>query len=102
MFRVEMDRHSNGIADFERVKRFVIADRLFCEESGELTPTFKAKRQAVAEAVAERHPAACPLARAAPARPARGERSGRLHFECVLNLAEAAAAEVGRPLVYLE
>jgi long-chain acyl-CoA synthetase len=37
------------LADFERVKRYVLLDAVLSIESGELTPSYKVKRKVVRE-----------------------------------------------------
>lgn len=49
LFREEIDRLSGSLADFERVKRFVLAPQPFTVEGGELTPTLKVRRRVVLE-----------------------------------------------------
>ena len=43
----EIDAHSTALADFERVKKFVLLNATFGVESGEMTPTLKIKRKVV-------------------------------------------------------
>jgi long-chain acyl-CoA synthetase len=49
----EVDRLSRELADFERVKRFVLLERDFSIDTGELTPTLKLKRRVIAEKYAD-------------------------------------------------
>lgn len=49
LFREEIERLSGDLADFERVRRFTLLAHDFSMERGELTPTLKIKRKAVAE-----------------------------------------------------
>jgi long-chain acyl-CoA synthetase len=49
LLKVEIDRHSGQLADFERIKRFTILDHEFSIDGGELTPTLKLKRRVIAE-----------------------------------------------------
>jgi len=49
LIRSEIKRLSDGLADFERVKRFALLKRAFTVEDGELTPTLKIRRRAVFE-----------------------------------------------------
>jgi len=49
LFKEEIDRNSIDLADFEKIKRFTLADRPFSIETGELTPTLKVKRKVIAE-----------------------------------------------------
>jgi long-chain acyl-CoA synthetase len=43
----EIDAHSGGLADFEKVKRFTLLPVTFSVDSGEMTPTLKIKRKVV-------------------------------------------------------
>ena len=52
--QAEVDRANAKLARVEQVKRFVIADRDLSQETGELTPTMKVKRNIVNERFAER------------------------------------------------
>jgi long-chain acyl-CoA synthetase len=45
----ELDRLSQELAPYERVKRFALLDKRFAIDSGEVTPTMKVKRRAIAE-----------------------------------------------------
>ncbi len=45
----EIDAVNKTLANFEMVKKFVILDRMFTIESGEMTPTLKVKRKVVKE-----------------------------------------------------
>ncbi|MCC6444632.1 MAG: long-chain fatty acid--CoA ligase [Armatimonadetes bacterium] len=49
LIKSEIDRFSDNLADFEKVKRFALLDRPFSEEGGELTPTLKIKRKFIQE-----------------------------------------------------
>jgi long-chain acyl-CoA synthetase len=49
LFKDEIEAHSTGLADFERVKKIVLIETPFSVEGGELTPTLKIKRRVVAE-----------------------------------------------------
>jgi long-chain acyl-CoA synthetase len=49
LFKDEIDRLSERLADFERVKRFTLLDHPFSIEGGELTPTLKVKRKFIAQ-----------------------------------------------------
>src|SRR5262249_29383315 len=49
LIKEEIDRHSAGLADFEKVKRFTLTDTPFTIEGGELTPTLKVKRKFIAQ-----------------------------------------------------
>ena len=44
LIRQEIDQLSGGLADFERIRVFLLLDREFTIESDELTPTMKVKR----------------------------------------------------------
>lgn len=48
-FRDEISKLTEHLADFEKVKKFHLLDEPFTVENGELTPTLKIKRQAVAK-----------------------------------------------------
>jgi len=49
LIKRELDRLSDGLADFERIKRFALVPNPFTIEGGELTPTLKVKRRIVAQ-----------------------------------------------------
>ena len=49
----EIDRLSEGLASFERVRKIAVLAAGFSIESGELTPTLKVKRRVVAERYAD-------------------------------------------------
>jgi long-chain acyl-CoA synthetase len=49
LIQVELDRINDRYASVEQVKRFVILERDFSQEGGELTPTMKVKRNVVNE-----------------------------------------------------
>lgn len=49
LFRGEIEKFSDGLADFERIKKFSLVPQPFSVEGGELTPTLKVKRRVVAE-----------------------------------------------------
>ncbi|HOJ21112.1 MAG TPA: long-chain fatty acid--CoA ligase, partial [Armatimonadota bacterium] len=49
LLRAEIDRLSDGLAEFERVKRFAVLDREFSIELGELTPSLKPRRGVILE-----------------------------------------------------
>jgi long-chain acyl-CoA synthetase len=49
LFKDEIEAHSTGLADFERIKKIVLIETPFSVEGGELTPTLKIKRRVVAE-----------------------------------------------------
>lgn len=53
LYRQEVDRLTPDLADFEKVRILLIADREFTIESGELTPTLKVKRREVLAAYAD-------------------------------------------------
>ena len=45
LIKDELDRLSDRLADFEKIKRFSLVDHPFTIESGELTPTLKVRRK---------------------------------------------------------
>ena len=49
MLDKEMDQFQKKLANFERVRKFVLLDRPFTIESGEITPSLKIKRKYVEE-----------------------------------------------------
>jgi long-chain acyl-CoA synthetase len=49
LFKDEIEKLSQGLADFERVKKIALIETPFSVEGGELTPTLKIKRRVVAE-----------------------------------------------------
>jgi len=49
LIKAEIDRLSNNLADFEKIRRFALLDRPFSEEGGELTPTLKIRRKFIQE-----------------------------------------------------
>jgi len=49
LIKSEIDRLSDHLADFERLKRFTLLPREFSMAEGELTPTLKIKRKVVLE-----------------------------------------------------
>ncbi len=51
--KAEMDRVNKGLADFEKVKKWVLVHASFSVESGELTPSLKVKRKVVREKFAK-------------------------------------------------
>ncbi len=53
LMAAEVERVNEGLASFEQVKRFEILDRDLTLEAGELTPTGKVRRNAVAEHFAD-------------------------------------------------
>jgi long-chain acyl-CoA synthetase len=53
LIREEIKKFSDGLADFERVKRFALLKKSFAVEDGELTPTMKVRRKFVCEKYAE-------------------------------------------------
>ncbi|OPZ83200.1 MAG: Long-chain-fatty-acid--CoA ligase FadD15 [bacterium ADurb.Bin425] len=44
-----VDRKNEGLANFEKIKRFSLLKKDFSIEANELTPTFKVKRKLVTE-----------------------------------------------------
>jgi long-chain acyl-CoA synthetase len=53
LYRQEIDRLTPNLADFERIRVFLIADHEFTVDAGELTPTLKVRRKEVLGAYAE-------------------------------------------------
>jgi long-chain acyl-CoA synthetase len=53
LYKQEIDMLSDCLADFERIKRFVLLETPFTIETGELTPTLKVKRKVIAEKYSE-------------------------------------------------
>ncbi len=49
MLDKEMDQFQKKLANYERVRKFVLLDRPFTIESGEITPSLKIKRKYVEE-----------------------------------------------------
>jgi len=49
LFRAEVDSMTKDLADFEKIRRITLLPKDFSQESGELTPTLKIKRQVVAK-----------------------------------------------------
>ena len=54
LIQAELDRANAHYAQVEQVKRFVILDHDLSQETGELTPTLKVKRNIVNEKYADR------------------------------------------------
>lgn len=53
LFKSEIDRLSDRLADFEKIKQFRLVEHPFSIESGELTPTLKVKRKFIVQKYAE-------------------------------------------------
>lgn len=49
LLRREIDEQTKDLADFEKVRKFVVLSEPFSMQNGELTPTLKIKRKVVAE-----------------------------------------------------
>ncbi|NLC57334.1 MAG: long-chain fatty acid--CoA ligase [Armatimonadetes bacterium] len=49
LLRTEIDRLTEGAADYERIKRFAVLERDFTIELGELTPSLKPRRAVIME-----------------------------------------------------
>ena len=49
LLKTEIEKYSDGLADFERVKKVVLLAEPFSVENGEMTPTLKIKRRVVAQ-----------------------------------------------------
>jgi len=49
LIEVEVEAASKGLASYESIKEFILLDRPFSIESGELTPSLKVKRKVVEE-----------------------------------------------------
>lgn len=53
LIKSEVQAVNQGLADFEKVKRFELIDHTFTVDSGELTPSLKVKRKVVSEKFAD-------------------------------------------------
>lgn len=49
MFRKEVEQYNKYLGDFEQVRRFELLDREWTIEDGEMTPSLKIRRKAIAE-----------------------------------------------------
>ena len=49
LIRGEINEYSTDFADFERVRMFILLEEEFTQESGDMTPTLKLKRQVIME-----------------------------------------------------
>ncbi|BCM93538.1 long-chain-fatty-acid--CoA ligase FadD15 [Abditibacteriota bacterium] len=49
LLRREIDQQTTGLADFEKIRKFVVLSEPFSAQNGEMTPTLKIKRRVVAE-----------------------------------------------------
>jgi long-chain acyl-CoA synthetase len=54
LIQVELDRANSNYAQVEQIKRFFILEKDLSQESGELTPTLKVKRNVINERYAGR------------------------------------------------
>ena len=48
-YQARIDKHSEELAEYERIKKFTLLSAPFVQETGELTPTQKIKRKVVAQ-----------------------------------------------------
>ncbi len=53
IMKVEVDRANATLADYERVKKYVLVGKLFTVDDGELTPSLKVRKKVVKEMYAE-------------------------------------------------
>jgi len=53
LIRDEIRQYSANFADFEQVKQFKLIDREFSQETDEMTPTLKLKRNVILENFAD-------------------------------------------------
>ncbi|WP_105482315.1 AMP-dependent synthetase/ligase [Abditibacterium utsteinense] len=49
LFKSEIEAQTSGLADFEKIRKFVLLPAALSIQNGELTPTLKVKRRVVAE-----------------------------------------------------
>ena len=49
LIRQEIQRLTDGLAEYEKIRPFALLDRELTMEAGELTPTLKVKRRVVLE-----------------------------------------------------
>jgi len=47
LIKSEIDKYSNWLADFEKIRRFTLLNTAFSIDGGELTPTMKVKRRVI-------------------------------------------------------
>jgi len=47
LIKSEIDKYSNWLADFEKIRRFTLLNTTFSIDGGELTPTMKVKRRVI-------------------------------------------------------
>lgn len=52
-FKERIEKHSNELAGFERIRRFALVPSAFSQELGEITPTLKVRRAAIAARYAQ-------------------------------------------------
>jgi long-chain acyl-CoA synthetase len=53
LYQGEIDRLNQGLAPFERIKKFALLGKDLSQESGELTPTLKVRRRIIAQKYAD-------------------------------------------------
>jgi long-chain acyl-CoA synthetase len=53
LFRAQIEKASEDLAPYERIQRFTLLDHELTQDGGELTPTQKVKRKAIAAKYAD-------------------------------------------------